>query len=208
MKNVIALTVIISTLFVTGCNSNIGGGNPEVVLAKFFDAMAGKNIKEAKQYVTNDSEGMLSMIEMGMNMSAANNDFQSEQFLKENMEIGKADVQGDKAYVPVMDKKSGESVKFILKKEDGDWKVAFDMATIMEMAGSKMKEMGMEDGDMDRLRRLKDSVLQNISPAQMQEAQKMLDSLSAGLHGIPAEKIQKMKDSAAQMLEQMQMETQ
>lgn len=206
MKNIIALAVLICTLFVTGCNSDIGGGNPEVVLAKFFDAMANKDIKEAKKYVTKDSEGMLSMIEMGMNMSAANNDFQAEQFMKDNMEIGEADVQDDKAYVPVMDKKSGESVKFILKKESGDWKVAFDMATLMEMAGSKMKEMGMDNEDIDRFKDMKDSVLQNLSPEQMREAQKMLDSLGAGLKNMPPEKLQKMMDSASELFENMQAE--
>ena len=65
-------------------------------------------------------------------------------YKKENIEMGDAVINGDKATVPVKDKKSGETTDFALKKESGDWKVAFDKSTLMEMAQKKMKEHGME----------------------------------------------------------------
>jgi hypothetical protein len=91
---------------------------------------------------------------------------------------------GDKATVPVKDKKSGETTDFLLKKEDGEWKVAFDMATLMDMANKKMKEHGMNGmGNMNG----SDSagVNESIDSAnlhlkeKMDRAQKLMDSLKA-----------------------------
>ena len=57
-------------------------------------------------------------------------------------------IEGDKATVAVKDKTSGESTNFILKKESGNWKVAFDKASLMQMGTDKMKEKGMNSNDM------------------------------------------------------------
>ena len=60
------------------------------------------------------------------------------------MEFGEAKVEGDKATIPVKDKKSGESTTYTLKKESGAWTVAFDKATMTKMGTDKMKEKGMD----------------------------------------------------------------
>jgi hypothetical protein len=67
------------------------------------------------------------------------------------MEIGDALVEGDKATIPIKDKISGESSKFVLKKEGGSWKVAFDMGSIMEMATDKMKEKGFNADSLSKM---------------------------------------------------------
>ena len=108
----------------------------------FFDALAKKDFTAVKKYTTKDSEGMMSMMQMGMqNMGDKSNEMINYE--KENIELGTAVIDGDKATVPVKDKKSGEITDFTLKKESGDWKVAFDKSTLMEMAQKKMKEHGM-----------------------------------------------------------------
>ncbi len=140
MKQIILSVLAALLLTISGCKS--GDGDPKMVLTKFFDALSKKNIDEAKKYVTKDSEGMMSMVQMGM-QNAGDKANEMANYGKENLEFGAATIDGDKATVPVKDKKSGETTDFTLKKESGDWKVAFDKSTLMEMAQKKMKEHGM-----------------------------------------------------------------
>jgi hypothetical protein len=88
----------------------------------------------------------LGMIQMGMSM--APKDQKDSTYDKDNLEYGDAKIEGDKATVPVKNKKSGETTNYTLKKEDGKWKVAFDKATMTQMGTDKMKEKGMDMNDM------------------------------------------------------------
>lgn len=171
MKKILLFITMAFIVALSGCKS--GGENPKNVLNHFFDALAAKNIDEAKKYVTKDSEGMLGMIQMGMNNMPDSN--QTMMYKKENMEIGDAAINGDRATVPVTDKKSGEVTDFVLKKESGEWKVAFDKSTLMEMAQRKMKEHGLDKQMNGTIDSLHDS-MKNISKEQMQHAEKMMDS--------------------------------
>jgi len=173
-------------LFISGCKS--GGGDPKVVLMNFFDALAKKYFTALKKYTTKDSEGMMNMVQMGMqNMEDKSNDMMN--YRRENIEVGSAVIDGDKATVPVKDKKSGETTDFTLKKESGDWKVAFDKSTLMEMAQKKMKEHGFggmqRNGMNDSLGSINNRSLQNmdsLSKENMEEAQKMMDSANKMLN--------------------------
>jgi len=78
-------------------------------------------------------------------MQQMNNDHADKMMqMVNNMQMGDATISGDSATVPVTDKKSGESTDFLLKKENGNWKVAFDMSTLMNMANKKMMEHGLK----------------------------------------------------------------
>ena len=185
MKKIIVLISTALVIILSGCNSN--SGDPKEVLGHFFDAMSHKNIDEAKKYVTKDSEGMMGMMQMGMNsMDESDNEMPLQ---KENMEIGNAVITGDRATVPVKDKKTGETTDFVLKKESGAWKVAFDKSTLMEMGQKKMKEHGM--GSMQGM----DSMKHNMNEA--------MDSLNAAMPDMKdkMEHAQKMMDSARKMME-------
>ena len=185
MKKIIVLISAALVIILSGCNSN--SGDPKEVLGHFFDAMSHKNIDEAKKYVTKDSEGMMGMMQMGMNsMDESDNEMPLQ---KENMEIGNAVITGDRATVPVKDKKTGETTDFVLKKESGAWKVAFDKSTLMEMGQKKMKEHGM--GSMQGM----DSMKHNMNEA--------MDSLNAAMPDMKdkMEHAQKMMDSARKMME-------
>jgi len=110
------------------------------------------------------------------------------KYEKENIEVGTAVIDGDKATVPVKDKKSGETTDFTLKKESGDWKVAFDKSTLMEMAQKKMKEHGfngmhkeMNDSSGSINNRSMENI-DSVSHEDMQKAQKMIDSASKMLN--------------------------
>lgn len=182
-------------LFLAGCNNNATSGDPKAVLSAFMTALSKKDVETAKKYVTADSEGMLSMMQMSIkNMEAPD---ATNQFNPDKITIGEAKIDGNEAQVPVTEKTSGETVNFILKKESGDWKVAFDLNTLARMAQEKMKEKGMNDVDLDSImksipqeqlekgKELVDSmskVLKDIPPAEMEKAKKMLDSLSKEYH--------------------------
>lgn len=75
------------------------------------------------------------------------------------MEFSEAKIDGDRATVAVKEMTSGETVNYILKKEDGAWKVAFDKASLMTMGKEKMDEKGINPADslgaaMDKLKEI------------------------------------------------------
>ncbi|MEI9958403.1 MAG: hypothetical protein WDM90_19340 [Ferruginibacter sp.] len=57
----------------------------------------------AKKLATKDSEGMFSMMEMGMSMAKDKDTKEMDKFDKTKMEFGEAVINGDKATVPVKD---------------------------------------------------------------------------------------------------------
>ena len=183
MKKFILLLITISAVIFSGCQT-AGGGNPNEVLKHFFDSISKKDFTTAKKYATKDSDGMLSMMEMGMqNMNNEHGDKMMEMI--KNMQMDNAVINGDRATVLVKDEKSGESTEFLLKKENGDWKVAFDMSTLMEMANKKMKEHGMSG--MDSMNGMMDTNFLKKEEKNA-HAQKFMDSI---LESIRAEKLEK-----------------
>jgi len=140
MKKIILSIATILAFGVIGCKTN--SSDPKGVLMSFFDALMKKDIEGAKKYATKDSEAMLGMIQMGMSMVPDST--KEKTYDKNNMEFGDAKIEGDKATVPVKDKKTGETTNYTLKKEGGSWKVAFDKATMTQMGTDKMKEKGMD----------------------------------------------------------------
>lgn len=178
MKKLVFAVLAISAIYITGCKSE--SGDPKVVLTSFFDAMAKKDIATARKLATADSKGMFDLLEMGMKMSDSMvDDKTKEQFDRSRMEIGEAKIDGDRATVNVKEKKSGESVNFVLKKEGGDWKVAMDMNTMMSMGAEKMKEKGMNDDDMKKMQEEMEK-FKNMDPdslkMMMEKGLQMLDS--------------------------------
>ncbi|MGN6194388.1 MAG: DUF4878 domain-containing protein [Ginsengibacter sp.] len=152
MKKIILIALATFAVFISGCKSGGNGENPKEVLNHFFSALSKKDFTDAKKYATKDSEGMLGMMEMGMQQMNNNDHADKMMQMVNNMQMGDATISGDSATVPVTDKKSGESTDFLLKKENGDWKVAFDMSTLMQMANKKMMEHGMKGmGNMGRM---------------------------------------------------------
>lgn len=179
MKKIIVLAFTAFVFILSGCKS-AEKGDPKEVLHSFLIALSQKDFTKAKTYATEDSDGMISLMEMGMQtMQNANQGSHADKMMEmiNNMKIGAAKIEGDKATVPVIDSKSNESTDFLLKKEKGDWKVAFDMSTLMEMANKKMREHGMNGpGSLDsaQMRQGMDSAMSRMQ--QMQQAGGINDS--------------------------------
>ena len=142
MKKLFMAAAVIAAVTFAGCKG--GSGDPKAVLIAFFEALGKKDIAAAKKLATKDSEQMLGFMEMGMKMAKDSKDADMDKFNKDKMIFGEPKIEGDKATVEVKDKEKGEAVNFILKKEEGSWKVAFDKASMMQMGAEKMSEKGMD----------------------------------------------------------------
>jgi len=180
MKKILFIAFIATTTLFFSCKS--GGGDPKAVIGQFFEALSKKDMTAARKLATADSKQMLDMMEMGMK-SEKDND--SEKYDATKMEFGEAKIDGDKATVPVKDKASGETMNYTLKKEGGDWKVAFDKSSIMSMGMDKMKEEGVNIGDSltNALDQIKSTDLDSLKKGlqegadALEDAKKQLDKL-------------------------------
>ena len=157
------MVVACFAVVVTACN-NASSSNPKAVVKDFFDKMAKKDIEGASKLATKESKTTLDMMKKGMDAAQkeapAEKDEMAEEFGK--LEFGDAKVTGETATVPVTHKEKKEQMEISLKKEDGDWKVDFSMATLMKMGKS---QGGMdEDTDMSAEdKRAADSILNNMT---------------------------------------------
>ena len=150
MKKLFVALFAFSAMYMVSCKT--GGGDPKAVLSSFFDAMAKKDIATARTLATKDSKSMFDMMEMAMKMKDNTaEDKTDEKFDKSKMQMGEAIIDGDKATVNVKETKTGDAIDFMLKKEDGSWKVAMDMGSLMSMGAEKMKEKGMDDMDAEKM---------------------------------------------------------
>ena len=209
MKKLILMLFAGVLIIGTGCNSGgglLGGNDPNSVLEKFLKALGNKDMEELKKYVTKDSESFVNMMKMGMDMAGDAKD-DKEIFKEEDVIIEKAVIEGDRATINVKDKKSGEGSKFILKKESGDWKVAFDKASFMEMSGEKMDENSMQDMQNLNEESLQEAAeaMKNFSPEDMEKATKAMDSLKHMYEEMNKDgKLDDAMKEASKMLEKMQ----
>jgi hypothetical protein len=180
MKGILA--VLLVSFLLSGCGAG-EHASPEKVLTKFFEAISKKNIEEAKKYVTADSEGMINMMQMSIrNMDAPEG---GDQFNPDKLVLGKPAIEGEEAQIPVTEKSTGETVNFFLKKEVGQWKVAFDMATLAKMAQQKVGKGGMHSIDDP-------AYLEQINKAG-EEFKKHLENVTDSLKGITEELFKKSK---------------
>lgn len=167
MKRILICALSISLIIMSGCKS-AEKGEPKEVLHNFLAALSQKDFSKAKTYATKDSDGMISMMEMGMqNMQNMNGSSHADKMMElvKNMKMGTAKIDGDNATVSVTDSKSNESTDFLLKREKGDWKVAFDMSTLMNMANKKMQEHGMNMDSLHITEKM-DSAMKNMHNMQ------------------------------------------
>lgn len=177
MKKLLFAVAIVSFVF-AGCKSDSKNGTPSDVLSAWFDAMSKKDMTAVKELSTAESQSMISLMEMGMKDTSASNEM--SKYDKSKMEFGTAVITGDNAKVPVKDKASGETTNFPMKKVNGQWKVAFDKSSMMEMGMEKMKDKNINLSDsiskgMDEMKNLNmDSMKTEINKA--------MDSAKAGMN--------------------------
>ena len=173
MKKLLFAAVVCAFVFV-GCK-NSKNGTPTEVLTAWFDAMSKKDMATVKDLSTPESQSMISLMEMGMKDSSASNEM--SKYDKTKMEFGEAVITGDNATVPVKDKTSGETTNFPMKKVSGQWKVAFDKSSMMQMGMDKMKEKGVDMNDLkDSVSKGLDEVKNMNTDSMMNEVKKAMDT--------------------------------
>lgn len=208
MKKTIRLFPV-ALLLAAGIMSCQSGNDPKAVLVSFFKLLSQKDIDGAAKLATKDSRSTLDMIKKGMDMAqkmdtaAAKND-PTKEF--RDAEFGETRISGDTAYITVTSKsKKQESSEISLVKEDGQWKVDFSMAALMKMGMDKMKENGgteslehpgLSPEQMEQAQKMTDSVLKNADPKKMKEIQEMMNS----------EKVRKAADSILKHIDPKQVE--
>lgn len=180
-KAIFAAAIFCISMFIISCGGS--GGDPKETLMSFFDAMAKKDITTARKFCTADSKSMLDMMETGMNMDKNNADKKPDnKYNRDSVDFSAPKIEGDKATITVKKKGETESIDFIMKKEKGDWKVAFDKASMAGMIGDKIKEKGGPSLDsltrgMEELKNMNMDSLNNV----MKEGMKAMDSVTKAL---------------------------
>jgi hypothetical protein len=150
MKRLLVILIANAAFLLAGCNSR--GHDPKLVLTDFFEAMSEKDISKARSLATSDSKSTLDLIEMAMRTSVGDNTF----FDLGGKRFGEAVIDGDRAVVPVKEENSGVNLEYLLKKEDGSWKVAFDKNAFIDMGIEKMKRLrANRDSALDILDEIK-----------------------------------------------------
>lgn len=177
MKKLFIAAIIAVPLMFSNCKPNNSGGDPKAVLSQFFDALKKKDIAAAKKLATEDSKQLLDLMESGMAKMKDTAD--DEKFDKTKVEFGEPKIDGDRATIAVKEPKSNESMNFTLKKEKGDWKVAFDKATMMGNAMEKLNEKGINVSDSvnKAMKELEDVNMDSLKE-QVGEGMRMMDSIN------------------------------
>lgn len=118
-----------------GCKSN----GPEATVKKFFKALEDKNFTEAKKYATKESESLLNML---ASFPQPSDSAKAKTEKSEDINVTNVKVNGDNATAEVVAKDKKSPVTVNLKKEGGEWKVAFDKSAVMKMAMDAMPQNG------------------------------------------------------------------
>lgn len=143
--------------FVYSCNTNKNDTDgPKKAMSKFLMAMENNNFEEAKKYATEDSQDFLEMIDKDDNNTG--NAYKDKKF-----DITTVETHGDDANVGVRFK-GNTALNFHLKKQQGQWKVAFNLNAMLDMVKDLMKKEGT---DIEK------------------DVKKALDSITINLDSIP-----------------------
>ncbi|MEO6668230.1 MAG: hypothetical protein ABIN36_02065 [Ferruginibacter sp.] len=142
MKKILFVVLLLAPFFYYSCKS--GSGDPKAIVSQFFDALHKKDIGAARKLATAESKSMLDKMEASLKMSQGEG---ADKFDPKSFQIGEPVIEGDEATVTIKKIPGEEMIDFTLKKQGGDWKVAFDEATLMGNAVDKMKESGVNVAD-------------------------------------------------------------
>lgn len=193
------LIAAFAIILAVGCKGKDKTANdPKAVLIAFFEKMAKKDIDGAAKYATKESKGTMEMMKKAMTaaegMKSEKKDEKDPAEDFKDMEFGDVKIDGDKATVSVKNSKKNETNEIPLKKEDGDWKVDFSMATLMKMG---MEKAGKNKGFMDENNNDDDTtgVSDRMKNFMNDSLTKGMEDLQNELKKLDPEKINEMKDA-------------
>ncbi len=129
MKKIV--TIVIVAIVLANCKSNDKIETPNQVFSNFADALSKKDLTKARELCTNDSKAVLDFMEK---KSKDMKVMPMDKFDTSKVSFGEVVINGNDAKMPIKDKESGVTIDFPLKKEDGVWKIAFDMKSLFDMS--------------------------------------------------------------------------
>ncbi|HUX84067.1 MAG TPA: hypothetical protein VMV20_02455 [Chitinophagaceae bacterium] len=106
-------------LFWSGCQS---GPGPKEVATNFLQAVLKSNYTQAKQYATKDSEPLLNAL---ASLTGSLPSAERDKIEHSRITIRDVQMKGDLAMVTYVNSAEDKSETLNLKKENGQWKVAF-----------------------------------------------------------------------------------
>jgi len=203
MKKTVSYFLMACTIMIlaAGCKGKDAVANdPRAVVIAFFERMSKKDLEGAAKLATKDSKGTLDMMKKAMDAGekmgikdTSSSDDPSKDF--KNMVIGEAKINGDNATVSVSNPSKDDKIKdFPLKKEDGQWKVDFSMATLMKMGMDKASESSSGDNTTTTqdTTGVTDKMNEYLNGDSLAKGLKDMDSL---LKSIDPEKLKQMKEA-------------
>lgn len=128
MKKLVFLTLsAFMALTTISCKDS---SSPKETAEKFFTALQSEKFDEAKKYATKESQ---SIIDMVSSLAKAPGADKKEKKAPGKVETSNEKIEGETATVDVKEEGKAKTTTLNLKKEDGQWKVAFDKSSIMKM---------------------------------------------------------------------------
>jgi len=171
MKRILSLAFFAAIVSFYACSGG-ASGDPKAAAEKFFHALKTMNFEEAEKYATKDSKSMLDLMKMGMTM-APNSDSVKAEMEKQKVAYSDPVINGDEATLTITVNDT-EKTNFKLKKEEGEWKVAFDKSTLMQMGMDKAKEKGVTDEELKEAKDAMETLSSDSMKKVMEEAAKSL----------------------------------
>ncbi|MCX8019013.1 MAG: DUF4878 domain-containing protein [Chitinophagaceae bacterium] len=197
MKKIFLYIVPFITAFaVMSCkNKKVNSDDPKAVLAAFFDKLSKKDIDGAAEYCTKESKSTLDLMKKALTLAESMKDAFKDSLKKDDfaenftgLEYGNPKIEGNTATVPVTNKKENETIDFVLKKQDNQWKVDFTMATLTKMEKDKEKQLPMPPAGDSTAAKEMDKILSEDS---LNEAMKKMEEM---LKNVDPKELEKLKD--------------
>ena len=154
MKKILTIALLFSLLLTYGCNSNsrtpgstevtivVAGKDPKKILSAFFDAIVKKDVPALRALSTKASKETIDIMAEGFSLKDKDNKILKFDAIK--MEVAEPVITGDRAVVPVKEIITGQTLNYILLKENGSWKVALDENSLMNMGRIDPADMGKQ----------------------------------------------------------------
>lgn len=126
-------------LAMVSCKS---GGDPKETVQHFFTALKDKKFDEAKKYATKESQSLLDMISsLAQKMPDSTS---ADKAKEEKFDVTNVKINGDAATADVVPNDKSAALTVNLKKEEGQWKVAFDKSSLMKMSLDQAQKQGVD----------------------------------------------------------------
>ena len=146
MKILFSVASIITIFFCSSCNTTKSDASPKTVFTEFIKALKRNDFAKAESLATPASTSTFFVLKLGKD--------KLEKVLAKidttNLQIAEPVIVGEKATISYTEKISNTKANFKLEKVNGEWKVAFDLDSILAMAddaGAKTSDIKIESGN-------------------------------------------------------------